>query len=314
MGKLLDRCSIFLKSCPPEDRLDLRTTEPTIDGVLDLVGNLCAASQAKKQSGFKGKAKRYFHMFCGKLDSYQTILGIIPSNNDYISVFMGAISIIVQVRQEFKSVARVHMLIMLQASVNHERIAEGLSEALCGMSEGFKDSQTELDLFPTMEMKKCVADLYAHIFLFLSDVLDWFMERSRKRTLKSFNGNLRDDLQAEIQKIRYKSDAIRNLGAQSSRAELRDLRVSTEAARQDLRLGLTGAERHHAEVARELQKLRREIAERVVLREEDGLKFQKQLANNLLSLLQDKALIYIQDTHAKNEGKSSSPHRLAEYS
>jgi hypothetical protein len=181
------------------------------------------------------------------------------------------------------------MLTRYQASVNHEKIAESLSEALCQIGEHIVWCKSELELFQTAAMLELVADLYAHILLFLSGTMDWIMEKRRKRLLDSFNENFRLRFDHEIANIKQKSERIRNLAEQSSRAELRVTRLTLEDLGQDIRIGLEGDARHRAEMKVFAERIEQELLEagreREQLREE-----RRQLAGFLKHMLQDNAM------------------------
>ncbi|KAI1659700.1 hypothetical protein F4813DRAFT_351692 [Daldinia decipiens] len=281
-NKLREKWAPFLTSSPVADRLNITKSEPTVEGVVDLVKEVTAAAQSKRDSRRRGKAMKLFHNFCSTIDSHRSMLKLIPEGNEYVSIFTGTLNIIIQ------------------ASVNHERIAEGLSEALCRISEHVHECKSELELFRTQAMTKLVADLYAHIFIFLSDTMDWITEKRRKRLLDSFNENFYKRFESQVETIRHKSDMIRNLAAQSSHAEQRVTRLTVEDLAQDIRLGLVGEERRHAEIVYVAEKIEKELSEgrreRQLLREE-GQQF-KQLADRLTSMLRDKAMVWIGDMHS----------------
>ncbi|KAI1372639.1 hypothetical protein F4677DRAFT_456379 [Hypoxylon crocopeplum] len=283
-NKLREKWAPFLRAGSGDDRLDLGRSEPTIEGVVELVKEVAASSKSKRENSRRGKAMKMFHKFCGTIDSHKSMLEIIPEGSEYVSIFAGTLNVIIQ------------------ASVNHERIAEGLSEALCRISEHAIECRSELQLFRTRAMMELVADFYAHIFVFLSDTMDWITEKRRRRLLDSFNENFYQKFENQVEMIRRKSDMIRNLAAQSSRAEQRVTRQTVEEIAQDVRLGLTGQERRHAEMVYIAEKIERELSEgkreRELLRE-DGEHF-KQLADRLITMLQDKAMVWIGDMRATN--------------
>ncbi|KAI1644423.1 uncharacterized protein F4817DRAFT_346889 [Daldinia loculata] len=288
-NKLREKWAPFLKNSPVADRLDITKSEPTIEDVVSLVKEVATISQSKRDNSRRGKAIKLFHNFCSTIESHKSMLKLIPEGNEYVSIFAGTLNVIIQ------------------ASVNHERIAEGLSEALCRISEHVYECKSELELFRTREMLELVADFYAHVFIFLSDTMDWISEKRRKRLLDSFNENFYKKFENQVETIRHKSDMIRNLAAQSSRAEQRVTRLVVEDLAQDIRLGLTGEERRHAETIYAAEKIEKELSEgrreRQLLREEER-QF-KQLADRLTSMLQDKAMVWIGDMHSID--KSLSP-------
>lgn len=140
--------------------------------------------------------------------------------------------------------------------MNHEKIAEGLSAALCEIGEQVRDSTSELHLFPTEQMQRLISDLYAHIFLFLTSVMEWIMQKKYKRLIDSFNQNFIGRFKTEIDTIKNHAERIRQLAAQASRAETRVVRLTGEdmgeeirELRRDIRVGLEEIARERAEAA-----------------------------------------------------------------
>ncbi|KAI1744782.1 hypothetical protein F4680DRAFT_405956 [Xylaria scruposa] len=289
-NKLLQKWHSFLGSCSSHDRLDVTRSEPTIEGVIDLVREVTAISRAKNESSRRGKAMKYFHKFCETIHAHKSILEIIPEGSEYVSVFAGTLNVIIQ------------------ASVNHERISEGLSEALCVISEHVTECKTELEMYHTREMMQLIADFYAHIFVFLSDVMGWITEKKRKRLLDSFNEKFFQKFEHQIDMIKQRSERIRNFAAQCSRAEQRLTRETVEDLAQDIRLGLIGQKRQEAEVAYHAERIERELnegrRERQQLRE-DGKNF-RLLADRIINMLEDKAIIWIGDTRSIDIAKMIS--------
>lgn len=180
---------------------------------------------------------------------------------------------------------------LCQASANHEAIAEELSQALTTISEHVARCETELALFRTEEMQRDIADLYAHIFLFLRDTLAWFMKKSRRRLLDSMNEKFLHEFDAEIENIVSKSDHIKRKADQMSMAEHRVTRLTVEESRKDtkdLRLGLEGISRDIAETRYHAQQaMNRLEAQRRQERQEQAN--EALLRQRLIELLEDLA-------------------------
>jgi hypothetical protein len=104
-----------------------------------------------------------------------------------------------------------------------------------------------MELFRTEEMQRAIADLYAHIFLFLNDTLAWFTKKRRRRLLDSMNEKFLQEFAAEIDNLVRKSERIKRRAAQMSMAEQRVTRLTLEESSKDLRLGLEGILRENAE-------------------------------------------------------------------
>ena len=107
-------------------------------------------------------------------------------------------------------------------------------------------------------MLENVAELYAHIFLFLSNYMDWLMRKRYKKLLDSFNDNVNKKFDKDLQRINDKSKMIRNLVAQGSRAEVRENRLNLENLGRDIRIGQRGMEDFSSRLLRELQQAQEE--------------------------------------------------------
>jgi hypothetical protein len=232
-ARLQIRWREFQANSTEEERVDLKTSEPTIQGVISMVAEVGKIWDKKRAKGKRGKATRLFHRLCGTLDAHSNILELVPRGNEYVSLFSGTLTSI------------------LKASVNHETIVEELAMALCEISEHVADCETELELYRTEEMRRAVADLYAHIFLFLTDALDWYMKKRRKRLTDSFNERFMKEFEDEIENIKRFSKRIKRKVAHNSAAEQRVTRLIGEETHKETRIariGLEGVQREQAEL------------------------------------------------------------------
>ena len=145
-------------------------------------------------------------------------------------------------------------------------------------------------------MLELVADLYSHIFLFLSGTMDWIMEKRYKRMLDSFNENFKKRFDDEIANIRHKAERIQKLAAQSSRAELRATRLTVEELGRDIRIGLEGDARHRAELSNLAERMEKELLE--AGKEREQMRRERwQLAAYLKHMLQEGAVRSLQAKH-----------------
>ncbi|KAK2025669.1 hypothetical protein LX32DRAFT_596271, partial [Colletotrichum zoysiae] len=107
----------FRDSCSEAERLDLSMSQPTMKGVVDTVQAIQKSWELRRQNGRLNKAKRLFHKFCDTLNSHQLMMTVLPSGNEYVSIFTGALNVIIH------------------ASANHEKVVEGLSGSLSAIGE-----------------------------------------------------------------------------------------------------------------------------------------------------------------------------------
>lgn len=183
--------------------------------------------------------------------------------------------------------------------MNHGRVAEDLADALCAISENVAEIRIDIDMFPSRELIEKVADLYAHIFIFLSSYMDHLMRKRTTRFLDSFNENASRKFDPDIKRINDKSASIRYLVQQSHRAEGRDTRLTVEDTKstvdqiaRDIRIGQEGDERRYAELRDYATRMERELrfarSERRELRE--GGRQLAALTAKVANLLEEHAL------------------------
>ncbi|WDK13233.1 phytanoyl- dioxygenase family protein [Colletotrichum graminicola] len=277
---------VFRDSCSDAERLDLSMSQPTMKGVVDTVQAIQKTWEFQRQNGRLNKAKRFFHNFCGTLNSHKLMMTVLPSGNEYVSIFTGALNVIIH------------------ASANHEKIVEGLSGALCTIGEYVGDCAIDQELFRTEDMQKLIVDLYSHIFLFLTTVMDWMMKKRRRRLLDSFNEDLPTVFEYDMEKIRTITNRIRSRAEQNSRAEARSARLTLEDLARDVRVGLEGERRHQAEMIHHAEGIRRDQQ-----RSLNSWSFEKrqQLANSIVDLLEGKALGWLERARGMHD-LSRQPH------
>ena len=96
-NKLRDKWLVFHSNCSKEDQLNLHAFQPTIEGVVAAIGQAMAVWGEKRQRGWRGKAASNFHKVCGTLDSHNNMMRMLPEASEYVSVFTGALSTVIQV-------------------------------------------------------------------------------------------------------------------------------------------------------------------------------------------------------------------------
>ncbi|KAI7772941.1 hypothetical protein LA080_012971 [Diaporthe eres] len=262
----------FYQTFPKHERVELAQFTPTVEGVVDQVTKIHLKSEEKRKSGFAGKTKMLFHKFCGTINSHKSLLGILPEGNDYISIFTGVLHVVIQ------------------ASDNNQKLAKGIAESLSTIGECCEDMQGDIQLFPTETMIRLVSEFYGQVFLFLSDVMEWIMNKSHKRMLKSFNDDLVLDFERDLENIKSKATRIRHRAEQSHRGEGQYVRYKVDNLEnqgfEDRRLGTTGLARQQAE--RQYLEERLQFQEtRIEMHRQESLTYQRRLGQVLKLLLQE---------------------------
>jgi hypothetical protein len=69
------------------------------------------------------------------------------------------------------------------------------------MGESVAACEKEVLIYRTEAMQACLAKLYAHVFTFLSETMEWYLKKSGKRFLDSFKGDFYKEFQAKIKSI-----------------------------------------------------------------------------------------------------------------
>lgn len=96
-ANLLDKWRKFREDCPRNERLDLESSEPTLEGVVDLVQSMVKEYQHKRNQGWRGKVVSRFHRVTKTLDAHSALLKVLPEGNEYVSVFTGTINAVIKV-------------------------------------------------------------------------------------------------------------------------------------------------------------------------------------------------------------------------
>lgn len=89
----------FQSSQKQSDRLDLDTVDPSADGIKRLINNALAARGSQGNGGAWSKVKYRFHRICSCLDAHKSLISLLPESSEYVSLFTGCITVIIQVRQ-----------------------------------------------------------------------------------------------------------------------------------------------------------------------------------------------------------------------
>lgn len=135
-----------------------------------------------------------------------------------------------------------------KASVNHEKIAEGLSRALQEITEAVEACAKDFSIYPTQAMRHSIADLYSHIFFFLRNAIDWYMKNSFKRALASFSEDFYQRFEDEISNIKRISSNMNRKADHGARAETRYTRLFMEDFQEDTFNRFENMEREAAQV------------------------------------------------------------------
>ena len=194
----------------------------------------------------------------------------------------------------------------MKASANYEKIAAGLSRALLEITDAVALCTKECALYATKASIGGIARLYASIFCFLRNAIEWYTKRSSKRLLSSFKEDFYEKFEDQIANIKLQSALVNREAQHASRTEIRYMRLRFDKFEQDMGIGLKGLEREAAErrerevkaveeKERELEKLRMLIA--------DPSRLLHLVAHGTSALLQGQASALLLDLDTQSRGK-----------
>jgi len=119
--------------------------------------------------------------------------------------------------------------------VNHQNVAEGLSEALKDISDSVAESEQAVRLMNYDDMHNAISSLYAYVFQFLASAMKWYQASARKRILDSLTENFSDSLQGQVSKIHDTCSKIRRKGLSKTQVEIRRISISGQETLEEQR-------------------------------------------------------------------------------
>ncbi|KAH8679033.1 hypothetical protein BGZ60DRAFT_255871 [Tricladium varicosporioides] len=160
-------------------------TGSDFSGVTALVNGL--------EVGWKQKHQKVYHRFvgiCESLNSHKEIFAIFPSQSMYTSIFCGALSMLVK------------------AAVNHDTIAETLSRTLEQISTKAARCANLLHIIRTDSLKCKLAEVYANVFYFFRDIVEWYLKSRTSRFFGSFNDKVNEKFEETAKAISERIEEI----------------------------------------------------------------------------------------------------------
>ncbi|KAH8708363.1 hypothetical protein GQ44DRAFT_470055 [Phaeosphaeriaceae sp. PMI808] len=122
----------------------------------------------------QGKFSKRFRSICGGLDAHKKAFAIFPSQNNYAAALCGSLQLIVS------------------AAVNHDEIADTISETVANITQKAARAANTLLLVRTRAIRELFSELYAHVFEFYSDAIEWYMQSKASRFWNSFNAKVKE--------------------------------------------------------------------------------------------------------------------------
>ncbi|OQO11119.1 hypothetical protein B0A48_05374 [Cryoendolithus antarcticus] len=287
----------FRDKLPDCDRAAFARRAPSVTDVIETVEDIGAEWECSRRKGKWGLAKGYFHKVAGGFNSHATLLELLPTGSEYVSLFSGAT----------KSI--------MKASANHEKIAQGLGKALSEITDVVGTCTRVCQLYNTEAIQMLIAKLYAHIFLFLKDAMSWYLDKQWKRVLHALREDFFDDFKDQIANISIIAGQVEHQARMGISAEQRTTRlvaektqttaVQTQAAVDDLRLFAIGQARATAELVAQVQRIESRASqegqrkELLMLEEPERLKsLTSFIATHIMDLLEGQAEDWLEQKRA----------------
>ena len=196
-------------------------------GTVSMKDLIIAVTTARDQQKGPGRAHRYLSKFLDTLDSHSKMLGTLPDQSLYGSIFCGVLKTLINV-SICTPINNQVVYLSTKASANHRKIIEALSKDLVEIGEVIEPCVVQVQLFCTTEMQNLIKRLYAAVFSFLRQALGWYEDKRRKRLLNSFNENFYGTFSDIMEEIRRIGTVIHKRGMIGNHAETRDVREMVE--------------------------------------------------------------------------------------
>ena len=181
-----------------------------------------------------------------------------------------------------------------------------MSRALLEITEAVAICAKECALYATEASIGGIARLYAGIFCFLRNAIEWYRKRSSKRLLSSFKEDFYDNFEEQVTNIKQQSTSIHREAQHASHSELRYLRLRFAKFEQSMGIGLQGLAREAAERrAREMRAAEEKDSELEKLRMliADPSSLLHRVAHRISALLQAQGSTLLLNLDTQSKGK-----------
>lgn len=108
----------------------------------------------------------------------------------------------------------------MKGIINHGNLVTQFSQALSMISEVLPITQLSADLYRTDQMKDAVANLYAHILLFLKQAVKWYTVGPARRALAALFRPFELSYKETVEQIRVCAGTINRIASILSKAEV----------------------------------------------------------------------------------------------
>ncbi|GME27034.1 uncharacterized protein K452DRAFT_362533 [Neofusicoccum parvum] len=155
------------------------------------MGKMRMRWEKKPEADAFAKARQYLRKVGDTINNHSNTLKMLPSSNDYASVFCGALNV------------------FIKASSNYSKLSEEFGRAMTEINDSIATVHEQvLQHKDEIGMRHLVLRFYCQIFAFLINAMKWYTDKKRKRLLRSLNENLYSQYQEQILEVRRLSDEM----------------------------------------------------------------------------------------------------------
>ncbi|OJD32544.1 phytanoyl-dioxygenase family protein [Diplodia corticola] len=190
--------------------------------------------ETRSQSSKFAKSREYLRKMATTVDNHSNALKLLPSSNDYASIFCGALTMVIK------------------ASSNYERISECFCRAMVEINDAVSAVHEEVWAYrDEVAIQQLVVRLYCQIFRFLVNVMQWYTDKWHKRMLRSLNENIYEEYKVQLEDIRRLSELIHRKATTRMLAEMQAGRMIREDENFRFLADLRDRDRHADEMRQE---------------------------------------------------------------
>src|SRR5579871_506701 len=117
--------------------------------------------------------------------------------------------------------------------MNQEELVKELAKALCRLGDALPQAEIRLVLYPTVEMRCLVTQLYVHILEFSQRALKWYSAGKLKHALTAIVRPYSLSFKDLVESMKETTGKIKDLALSMSMAEIRQTRIELEEARRE---------------------------------------------------------------------------------
>ena len=118
--------------------------------------------------------------------------------------------------------------------MNQEELIATLAKAMCRIADSLPRQQLATILYPTQDMKRAVAQLYAHLMEFFTMAWQWYQEGPMKHMLHSLTQPVSIRYKHIFKDVEECSRRIDQWAISSAQAEIRDMHTLQQNMQMDV--------------------------------------------------------------------------------